>query len=543
MKKISIFHQVFKIEQILKKTLKLLILIYLMQKSVNKYIPLLLITIACIIGIAASIWSYSNNYITVYADGVSHLNIARRVVDNLQPGIVQIGGSWLPLYHIVLIPFVQSDFLWHSGLAGTFVSVLSFITASIFLHLIINMVTKSKLFALLGSIAFLLTPDIFYMATTPMTEVFTVALLLGASFFLLKWIYEDNGEYLIVSSFFAFAGILTRYEVWFYAVISVIIVSLIAFRKHKNLGDVEGTTILYGFPLILAFLVWFGWNTLIFHDPFYFMHGNFSARAYQIPLEQSGQLPTKGNIVNAAYYYFQALLFTNGELYVWFAILGFLLFYILNFKKYKYWVLIALIGPILFEIISLNSGSTALWLPNLFPFKMYNIRYGIYGSIFTFVFLPLLFYRLKRFGILLFVCTIFIQLWFFSHMGLPITLRDALIGRTDYNGKSILEGAAYIKDNYKSGLILAPAGALDPLIFSSGLPNRTFITEGAKKYWDASLKNPDKYASWIVMTDVGNGVNIHDGIQEAVSKNKKLLKNYNKVYDKGAVIIYRRKDR
>ena len=42
-----------------------------------------------------------------YGDAVAHLHIARRVFDSRTPRFSQLGSVWLPLPHILLIPFVQ----------------------------------------------------------------------------------------------------------------------------------------------------------------------------------------------------------------------------------------------------------------------------------------------------------------------------------------------------------------------------------------------------------------------------------------------------
>ena len=512
-----------------------------MLKNLYKWNIFIILLTAGISGLITSIWAYQHNYITVYADGVSHLNIARRVLDNLQPGIAQLGASWLPVYHLLLLPLVQSNFLWHSGLAGTLVSEISFVISSLFIYLIIYQLTNSKKFSFVSSIAFIFTPDILYMATTPMTEIFTVMLMLGATYFLIKWVNTQSNFTLLTSSAFVALGVLTRYEVWFYAVISILLVALIEFLKYKNFKKAEGITILYATPIALSFFLWIGWNLIIFHDPLYFYNGIFSASAYQIPLEKAGQLPTEGNIFNASYYYLQALGLINGWVYVIISIIGFFVFYLFSFKKFNYLILLVLASPILFEIISLFSGSTAIWVPNLFPFQMYNIRYGIYGSVFIFIFLPLIFYKLKKVGLFLFILVISLQIVIFATSGLPISLRDGLVGRNDASGKSVIEAANFIKSNYSSGLIMAPSGALDPFIFATGLPNKVFITEGVRKYWDESIVHPEKYATWIVLTKISNGTNIRDGIQEASVKNPLYFKDFKKVFDKGSVLIYKKK--
>ncbi len=52
---------------------------------------------------------FSRGYLLLYGDAVAHLGIARRILDSHNPGLVQLGGVWLPLPHLMMLPFVQTD--------------------------------------------------------------------------------------------------------------------------------------------------------------------------------------------------------------------------------------------------------------------------------------------------------------------------------------------------------------------------------------------------------------------------------------------------
>src|SRR4051794_19433560 len=65
----------------------------------------------------AAAWFYSKGYVCYYGDAEAHLNIARRIVDSLTPGRDQIGTVWLPLPHLLMLPFAANDHLWQTGLA------------------------------------------------------------------------------------------------------------------------------------------------------------------------------------------------------------------------------------------------------------------------------------------------------------------------------------------------------------------------------------------------------------------------------------------
>ena len=62
-----------------------------------------------------------------YNDAMSHLDIARRVVDNIKPGLTQLGSVWLPLFHVLMLPTIWIDGFWRSGLSAGIISMTSFI--------------------------------------------------------------------------------------------------------------------------------------------------------------------------------------------------------------------------------------------------------------------------------------------------------------------------------------------------------------------------------------------------------------------------------
>src|SRR5690242_9913139 len=116
--------------------------------SINNFISVhalaIVLIIAFVSAIGADVWSYLNKYITAYGDAQAHLVIARRVFDNLTPGLAQLGGVWLPLLHILMLPFVVNNFLFYTGLAGTLVNTTAYLLSNIYLFSLISLFTKNK---------------------------------------------------------------------------------------------------------------------------------------------------------------------------------------------------------------------------------------------------------------------------------------------------------------------------------------------------------------------------------------------------------------
>src|SRR3989344_5019116 len=85
------------------------------------------VKILSIILLGISIFNYIYYYLNglglAYNDSRSHLDIGRRVVEGLKPGLAQIGSVWLPLTHLLMVPTIWNDFMWHTGLSGALQSM------------------------------------------------------------------------------------------------------------------------------------------------------------------------------------------------------------------------------------------------------------------------------------------------------------------------------------------------------------------------------------------------------------------------------------
>ena len=103
-----------------------------------------------------SLWYFFVMHQTMlYGDANAHLLIARRVLDNLTPGLAQLGGIWLPLPHLLAIPLVWNDFLWRTGLASSIVSMLCYLIATVYLFLAARRLTQNNIASFIGTLVFI----------------------------------------------------------------------------------------------------------------------------------------------------------------------------------------------------------------------------------------------------------------------------------------------------------------------------------------------------------------------------------------------------
>src|SRR5260370_33558015 len=87
------------------------------------YIALLLLS--SVISVGALVFYYHQGTLLLYGDAVAHINIARRVFDSRTPGLFQLGTGWLPLPHVLDIPFIMDVRVWRTGLGCSIPSMLS----------------------------------------------------------------------------------------------------------------------------------------------------------------------------------------------------------------------------------------------------------------------------------------------------------------------------------------------------------------------------------------------------------------------------------
>src|SRR5437764_6342005 len=83
--------------------------------------------IAACVSVAAFLFYFQHRCILLYGDAVAHINIARRVFDSRTPGLLQLGTVWLPLPHLLMIPFLLSDSAWQTGVGGSVPSLIAYV--------------------------------------------------------------------------------------------------------------------------------------------------------------------------------------------------------------------------------------------------------------------------------------------------------------------------------------------------------------------------------------------------------------------------------
>ncbi len=467
------------------------------KKFVEKYILLILIGALIAISVVYFVNYFNNGLGLAYNDARSHLDIGRRVVEGLKPGLAQLGSVWLPLPHLLMVPTVWNDFFWHSGLSGALQSMLAFISTAVIIYLFLKELGVSIFGRIIGVLVFVANLNILYLQSVAMTELLLLATMTAGVYQLFLWYKRDQLINLIYSSVFIMLASLIRYDGWFLLAYASVLV-IYKMLKTKGLKAAEGTFVFFATLAAFGVFLWLLWNLLIFKDPFYFALGEFSAKAQQDQLESAGVLATKNNLLLSTKIYLYALFYNSYTIPAIFAMFGAVILW--TDKKMKSGLKIvttALFAPLAFNIIALYMGHSVLFVQGISGNTWFNVRYGIMMMPSIAIFIGYLVNRLKDFRWVIVGLLSFVLLFAFLNYD-AVTIDDARVGSSQ---KNVSEVSGYLADNAASekGFILISAASHDAIIFSSGLPMKRFIHEGTGAYWESATITPDHWARWIVM--------------------------------------------
>jgi hypothetical protein len=504
--------------------------------SFFKKYELLIVTLTLsVISIVSFVVFYQNGLGLAYNDARSHLDIGRRVVEGLKPGVAQLGSVWLPLPHILMIPTVWNDFMWHSGLSGALISMISFVATGALIYLFIKELGVGVLGRVIGVFIFAANLNILYLQSTAMTELLLLSTMTAGAYELLLWFKKDNIFNLIKSAFFVMLSSLVRYDGWFLAIFAILLIGIELIRR-KGYKVTEGVIIMFSTLAGFGIALWFLWNQLIFKDALYFAFGPYSAHAQQEQLAIAGDLATKGNLLFCIKVYlfsvayncntFISILSVIGAIALWFD------------KKLQTSIKVVatvLLAPLIFNILSLYLGQSVLFIQGLSGGTWFNVRYGILLMPSIAIFVGHLIDRVKSLRVVIIGLIFFVIFFAFANTD-AVTLDDARVGSSQ---KNVTEVSGWLNKNAKDvpGFILISAASHDAIIFSSGLPMSKFIHEGTGDYWQEATNYPSRWARWIIMRTHDN----NDLTYRAISKTYELNK-YSLVGEYPFADIYALKD-
>lgn len=484
-----------------------------------------------------------------YADAISRLNITRKVVDNITPGLAQLGSVWLPLPHILMLPFIWNDYMWRSGLAGSIMSMTAFIIGGIYIFRTAFILSKSYLtsFAVLSIYA--LNINVLYLQTTAMSESLFMTTLAIATYYFVLWFQTFNYLHLILAALAVSAMTLTRYEGLSVLLASIPMVAFYIFirSKKKKFRQAEGKTLLYVVLASLGFSLWTLYLTTIFGDPLFWI--NYYA-SEQTSTSGAKVYTQAKPLMEAVWQYFTSVTWMAGIVPMLFAGIGLFGLAIKTIKD-RNWLFLPVLLPsaiFMFMVLTLMRN-TPIVQPDLSVNNIistetsmdvgFNIRYGLLILPWIAVLATYAFPRRRILAIPLITIFSFgmafqIYTYFRPAPTLVYKIPDR-IGTQEV--KPFQDMVNYIKAHRKEGeYILVSAAGNEDQMFLMGYDYDVFIHEGVNKYWKETIDFPPLYADWIII----NYGQVADRLQRKFPRNHPtLLREYDRVYDKEQVAIYK----
>ena len=215
-------------------------------------------------------WLVLDEHVLVF-DGLSRLSHAFFVFWNAPPKLTAIGFVWPPIATLVFLPFAAIKPLATSLLALP-------LTSAIFGALLLVMVNRVLALARMPRwqryplvAAFGANPMIAFYAANGMAEVLYLFFLIGAIYAFMRWYLTRAPGALIAAAVFFSLGILSRYEVFGWAVALTGSIALTSIRQRVTRAELEGTLLTYLAPIAYGVGLWLFFNWLILNDPLFWL--------------------------------------------------------------------------------------------------------------------------------------------------------------------------------------------------------------------------------------------------------------------------------
>ncbi len=496
-----------------------------------------LVWLAIFVSVFSFLFFNRRGDVLLYGDAVAHINIARRVFDSRTPGLLQLGTVWLPLPHLLILPFIISKQMWQSGAGGSIPSMTGYVLGVLGIFRLVRRGFSvdgewgsAKIAAWAAAIIYGANPNLIYLQATAMSEALYLAFFIWAVVYFAEFARGD-AKALTKCGLCLAAACLTRYDGWFLAgalVAGVVVASPILAKDARSGAPglaLSSRVALAKFILLAAAapVFWLGYNAAVYRNPLEFANGPYSAKA--IEQKTATVNPARGNLFAAGSYFLKAAELnvaegdSPGRLWLALALLGSVAAAISACGR----VALLLWSPLPFYALSVAYRSVPIFLPVWWPFSHYNVRYGLQLLPAFAVFVPM--------GISFIVRSVrkirraasweswngAATLWIVLAMSAasyavvwradPVCYREAAINS---RGRGALDKqvAGWLKSLPEDSTLLMYLGEHSGALEQAGIPLRRTINEGNHRVWrqpsdpeglwERALANPVAYADYLV---------------------------------------------
>ena len=505
----------------------------------------LLAWLATCVSVFSFLFYFRYGEVLLYGDAVAHINIARRVFDSKTPGLLQLGTVWLPLPHLLMIPFLISDEMWQRGVGGSIPSMVAYVFGVIGMFRLMRGVLSgvvepdgaARVAAWTAALVYAANPNLIYLQTTAMGEAEYLAFFIWSVVYFSE-LMRGDGKALAKCALCLAATCLTRYDGWFLAVAMAATVVLLALRSD----DVTVPTSAFRFTRIAAMkfvliavaapALWLAYNGIVYRNPLEFANGPYSAKAIERRSEngESRGHPGSGNPVLAGMYFLKSAEINLAG----------------NEWLQRAWILVAVVGvagvalrrgplsaagvstsrrlgplmfllaPVPFYALSVAYGGVPIFIPQWWPFSHYNVRYGLQllptfaTAMGIVVHLAL---RIEGWnsrlrlacavGVFALVTASYASIW----RATPVSLKEAQVNMRTRNQLEA-DLAIWLRKLPPDSTLLMYLGDHVGAVQQAGIPLKRVINEGNHRtwrqpvdpegLWERALADPAGYADYVV---------------------------------------------
>jgi hypothetical protein len=499
-----------------------------------------LVWLAIFVSVFSFLFYYRHGDVLLYGDAVAHINIARRVFDSKTPGLLQLGTVWLPLPHLLIMPFIVSKQMWQSGAGGSIPSMAGYVLGVLGMFRLVRAAfsrngqvdREATIGAWVAAIVYGANPNLIYMQATAMGESLYLAFFIWAVMYFVEFA-RAKAKVLTKCGLCVAAACLTRYDGWFLALVLMLgAVVVNSYPRNETEDGSTGSLVLPSRTMLVKFvllavaapLLWIAYNAVIYRNPLEFANGPYSAKA--IEQKTATVNPAKGNLVAAGSYFLKAAELNvgaaswQGRLWLALALLG----SVVAWFSQRGRIVLLLWAPLPFYAFSIAYGSVPLFVPTWWPFSQYNVRYGLQllpaFAVFVPLGIPFLWRsvgKIPRFqtawsrwrdaatflSVVALTVTNYAAIWRAD----PICYREAAI---NMRGRVALDAqlASWIKSLPADSTLLMYFGEHVGALEQAGIPLRRVINEGNHRawkrpvdpegLWERALADPAGYADYLV---------------------------------------------
>ena len=131
--------------------------------------------------------------------------------------------------------------------------MICYLIAAVYLFLSARRLTKYSRASFVGTLLFILNPNVLYLQSTALSEIVLIATLTASSYYFLVWVQDDKLNDLILAALATFLATLSRYDGWALFLAMLVMLIVIGLLKRLPWKQIEANVIVM-VSLVSAYL-------------------------------------------------------------------------------------------------------------------------------------------------------------------------------------------------------------------------------------------------------------------------------------------------